>query len=59
MNDTITPLNAYDDATLDAAFSALAEDVRSTASQLTTAEAQENFRLEWLGAQAGPAEAAE
>jgi phenylalanyl-tRNA synthetase alpha chain len=53
MNDTITSLSAFDDATLDTAFTALTDEVRSTASQLTTAEAQENFRLEWLGRKQG------
>jgi phenylalanyl-tRNA synthetase alpha chain len=53
MNDTITPLSAFDDVTLDTAFQALADEVCSSAAQLTTAEAQENFRLEWLGRKQG------
>jgi phenylalanyl-tRNA synthetase alpha chain len=53
MTDTITPLSAFDDASLDLAFRALTEEVRTAAAQLTTAEAQENFRLEWLGRKQG------
>lgn len=59
MTETITPLTAFDDASLDQAFRALTDQVRSAASQLTTAEAQENFRLDWLGRKARPLEAAQ
>jgi phenylalanyl-tRNA synthetase alpha chain len=53
MTETMTPLTSFDDASLDQAFRALTEQVRSDASQLSTAEAQENFRLEWLGRKQG------
>ena len=53
MTDTIQPLSAFDDASLDQAFRALTDEVRSAASQLTTAESQENFRLDWLGRKQG------
>src|ERR1700759_425004 len=53
MTDTITPLSAFDDASLDQAFRALTDEVRSAAAQLTTPEAQENFRLDWLGRKQG------
>lgn len=51
--ETVTPLTAFDDASLDAAFRLLLDEVRSSAAQLATAEAQENFRLEWLGRKQG------
>lgn len=53
MTDTITALSAFDDASLDQAFRALTDEVRSAAAQLTTPEAQENFRLDWLGRKQG------
>lgn len=53
MMETITPLSAFDDASLNTAFEALTHEVRSAAEQLTTSEAQENFRLEWLGRKQG------
>ena len=53
MIDSTTPLSSYDDAALDAAFGSLTEEVRAAAAQLTTAEAQETFRLEWLGRKQG------
>jgi len=53
MNDVIPQLSAYDDAALDAAFRSLIEQVQAGASSLSTAEAQEAFRLEWLGRKQG------
>ena len=53
MIETITPLSAFDDASLDMAFRALSDEVRAAAPQLKSAEAQENFRLEWLGRKQG------
>jgi phenylalanyl-tRNA synthetase alpha chain len=53
MTDIITPLRAFDDASLDQAFRALTDEVRSAAAQLTTPETQENFRLDWLGRKQG------
>lgn len=53
MADAMTSLSTYDDASLDAAFRTLTDEVRNAAAQLTTAEAQENFRLEWLGRKQG------
>src|ERR1700761_428547 len=53
MTDSISPLSAFDDASLDQAFRALTDEVRGAAAQLTTAEAQENFRLDWLGRKQG------
>ena len=48
MTDEITPLHNFDEASLDAAFSALAEEVRSTDKQ-----DPEAFRLHWLGRKQG------
>ncbi len=53
MIEAITPLSAFDDTSLDQAFRALGDEVRSAAKQLQSAEAQENFRLEWLGRKQG------
>jgi phenylalanyl-tRNA synthetase alpha chain len=53
MTDTIPQLNSYNDAALDAAFTTLADEVRQQAASLTNAEAQENFRLLWLGRKQG------
>ena len=53
MPDTIPQLATHDDAALDAAFGNLAEEVRSESATLTTPEAQESFRLHWLGRKAG------
>jgi phenylalanyl-tRNA synthetase alpha chain len=47
------PLNNYDDSSLDVAFATLAAEVSREASSLTTSEAQENFRLHWLGRKQG------
>jgi phenylalanyl-tRNA synthetase alpha chain len=48
MTDEITPLHNFDEASLDAAFSALAEEVRSTDKHDSEA-----FRLHWLGRKQG------
>src|SRR5580693_3157295 len=53
MSDEITQLQNFDDDSLAAAFAVLAEEVRTEASALTTSEAQENFRLRWLGRKQG------
>ncbi len=53
MAQNFPQLGAFDDSTLDAAFTALMEEAHLAAARLTTAEAQENFRLEWLGRKAG------
>jgi phenylalanyl-tRNA synthetase alpha chain len=51
MNENIPQLSTYDDASLDAAFATLAEDVRTTAAE--TASDLEIFRLHWLGRKQG------
>ncbi len=53
MTDAIPQLTSYDEPTLEAAFHTLAEEVRSEAAVLNTPEAQENFRLHWLGRKGG------
>ncbi|MGI4854699.1 MAG: phenylalanine--tRNA ligase subunit alpha [Janthinobacterium lividum] len=53
MMEAITPLSAYDDTSLDGAFQALTNEVRYAARQLATPEAQEGFRLDWLGRKQG------
>src|SRR5258708_31113368 len=53
MTEEISALQHFDEASLDTAFATLAEDVRSEASALTTPEAQEAFRLHWLGRKQG------
>jgi phenylalanyl-tRNA synthetase alpha chain len=53
MSDTIPQLTTYDEPALEAAFATLAEEVRKEAASLTTPEAQENFRLHWLGRKQG------
>jgi len=53
MTDTIPQLSNYDEPSLDAAFATLSKEVRQQASSLTSSEAQENFRLEWLGRKQG------
>ena len=53
MPDIIPHLPSYDEATLDASFTVLADEVRSEAASLTTTEAQESFRLNWLGRKQG------
>jgi phenylalanyl-tRNA synthetase alpha chain len=51
MNEAIPQLLTHDDTALDTAFATLAEEVRAEA--LTTPEAQEAFRLHWLGRKQG------
>lgn len=51
MNESIPQLLSHDEPALDAAFATLAEEVRS--ETLTTPEAQEAFRLHWLGRKQG------
>ena len=53
MSDHIPQLNSYDEPKLEAAFVTLATEVRAEASALTTPEAQEAFRLHWLGRKQG------
>jgi len=53
MNDAIPQLLTYDEAALDGAFAAVAEEVQNGASSLTTLDAQEAFRLHWLGRKQG------
>jgi len=53
MPDTIPQLDTFDEPTLEAAFRTLAEEVRNEAAALTTLDAQETFRLHWLGRKGG------
>jgi phenylalanyl-tRNA synthetase alpha chain len=53
MSDTIPQLSSFDEPALEAAFNTLAEEVRAASASLTTSEAQENFRLHWLGRKQG------
>ncbi|HEY8997350.1 MAG TPA: phenylalanine--tRNA ligase subunit alpha [Edaphobacter sp.] len=53
MSENIPQLSNYDEASLDAAFATLSDEVKQQAAALTTAEAQENFRLQWLGRKQG------
>ena len=53
VTETIPQLSSFDEPALDAAFSTLASEVREEAASLTTLEAQENFRLHWLGRKQG------
>jgi phenylalanyl-tRNA synthetase alpha chain len=50
MNEAIPQLSSYDEPSLDAAFAALGEEVRSESASLQDAEA---FRLRWLGRKQG------
>jgi len=50
MNESIPPLSNYDEASLDAAFATLAEEVRSETAAAVDVEA---FRLHWLGRKQG------
>jgi len=52
-NESIPQLESYDDSALLKAFAALADEVRIGAWNLQSAEAQENFRLHWLGRKQG------
>jgi phenylalanyl-tRNA synthetase alpha chain len=49
----IPHLPNYDEPSLEEAFSALAGEVRAGSNALSTAEAQESFRLHWLGRKQG------
>lgn len=51
--DLTQPLSTWDEASLDAAFGALANDVQQAAALLSTEGAKESFRLEWLGRKQG------
>jgi phenylalanyl-tRNA synthetase alpha chain len=53
MNEATPQLTSYDEPTLDQAFATLADEVRTETATLTTPEAQENFRLQWLGRKQG------
>jgi phenylalanyl-tRNA synthetase alpha chain len=53
MNDSIPPLQGYDDAALDAAFAALSAEVAGETAKLGSADAKEQFRLDWLGRKQG------
>ena len=53
MPDLLKYTGAPDGAQLDAAFTQLLDEVHAAAGSLTTPEAKENFRLEWLGRKAG------
>jgi phenylalanyl-tRNA synthetase alpha chain len=50
MSDEITALQHFDDASLDTAFTTLAEEVRTETASLSDPEA---FRLHWLGRKQG------
>jgi phenylalanyl-tRNA synthetase alpha chain len=52
-NESITNLTAYDEAALDQAFGALAQQATDDAAALNTPESVEAFRLEWLGRKQG------
>jgi len=49
----IPPLAGYSDSELAAAFAALAAEVSAEAAARSTPDAQENFRLHWLGRKQG------
>ena len=51
--DQVPHLTAYDDITLDQAFTQLAAEVEASAQSLTTPESIEAFRLHWLGRKQG------
>ena len=53
MNDEILDLNAFDDASLDAAFAVLETSARDAASGLSGEADVEAFRLKWLGRKQG------
>ena len=53
MTDTIPQLTSYDQTSLDSAFATLADEVRQQGAALTNADAQEAFRLHWLGRKQG------
>jgi phenylalanyl-tRNA synthetase alpha chain len=53
MIESIPQLTSYDEPALEAAFATLAEEVRTGSRELTTPDAQETFRLHWLGRKHG------
>ena len=53
MTEAIPQLDRYDEPTLDAAFATLAAEVRTAAAAALTPDAQEVFRLPWLGRKQG------
>ena len=57
MTEAVPQLDRYDEPALDAAFATLAAEVHTASAALTTPdaaqEAQEAFRLHWLGRKAG------
>lgn len=53
MNEDIPNLTAFDEASLDAAFSLLENQARVAASFISSDAAVEAFRLEWLGRKQG------
>ena len=52
-HEEIPQLAAFDEAALDLAFASLTRELEASAAALTTAEAVESFRLEWLGRKQG------
>ena len=52
-SESIQPLLAYDEASLESAFGALGDEVKGASTRLTTEAERENFRLEWLGRKQG------
>ena len=52
-NEAIPNLTAFDEAALEKAFAALEKQARADAAALDGEEAQEAFRLEWLGRKQG------
>ncbi|RZU42282.1 phenylalanyl-tRNA synthetase alpha subunit [Edaphobacter modestus] len=53
MTENIPQLTSYDPSSLDAAFATLADEVREQTASFTNSEAQEAFRLHWLGRKQG------
>jgi len=53
MSDEITALQHFDNDSLDAAFAALMKEVRTESSSIHDSDAQESFRLRWLGRKQG------
>ncbi|HEY0306688.1 MAG TPA: phenylalanine--tRNA ligase subunit alpha [Acidobacteriaceae bacterium] len=52
-NEQIPLLEGYGEDSLEKAFAALGDEVTTAAAELNTADAQENFRLHWLGRKQG------
>jgi phenylalanyl-tRNA synthetase alpha chain len=52
-NEQIPQLDGYSEDALAKAFAALSDEVQAGATGLSTAEAQEQFRLHWLGRKQG------